>query len=407
MIMPLIWRYLLGYYLKLFLLVVLAFIAIVLVLRLEEIAYFATLAPTPSLIALFIAYQIPYILPLALPLASLLAGYIAMRQLSLSHEIVAMRSSGIALRNILAPLLLMSGTISLGNFYVLSEIATAAHRSADALKSQFKALNPLILLQSKQLLRLRGAQFTALGPSLTGEMVEDCLLTMPRSHSTGIDCLVAKKLKITPAGLQGTHVSLLTEMPVALFETSGSKALLIDNAQELLIPLGGAGQLLQKKRLYLGNDSLELATLRLRWQELNEKLGEMQNAVDGSPQQLHMLTQSPNKSHHQKTAAIELRTLLKERISCGAEFFRRLSIALALPSFTLLGIACGLTIGRETHWHPIALAVGCTLLYFMAFFLAKGVDSSLAAAAALHLFPLLIVVGFAFGRLYHLTYKAK
>ena len=72
--MPILWRYLLGNYLRILCLCFLSFIAVLLILRLDEIAHFATLGPEGQPLLRFIAYQIPYILPIALPISSLIAA---------------------------------------------------------------------------------------------------------------------------------------------------------------------------------------------------------------------------------------------------------------------------------------------------------------------------------------------
>ena len=79
--MPLLWRYLLNNYLKVFALCVMSFIAILLTLRLSEIAYFATLGPQAMHIVWFILQQIPFVLPIAFPVSALIASVILMQTL--------------------------------------------------------------------------------------------------------------------------------------------------------------------------------------------------------------------------------------------------------------------------------------------------------------------------------------
>lgn len=371
--MPIIWRYVLSQYLKIFTLTVLAFIAILLTVRMEEIAYFISLAPHPALVIKFIAYQVPYILPLALPLAALLAAWLTMRHLSDSNEIVALRSCGCSLYNIAMPLLLASATISLGNFYGVSEVATAAHRAADELKSEFKALNPLMLLQSKHLLRLRGANFVALGPTHVGESLEDCIIALPGPVEEGISCMVAKKLALHGQGVLGSGVTLFTEMPIG----SNENLFFIENSQQFSMPLYDAGLLLQNKNKTVGDDSMALAALYSRWKQL-EVAAASADVNDSAAQRL----------------------VQRSLVHCVAELARRLYSAFAVFSFTLLGIACGITVGRQACWQPLALAVACALVYLAALFVAKGVTHSLVVVVALYCVPHFLIISISMWRIH-------
>lgn len=120
-IMPIIWRYLLSQYLKVLLFCSAAFVLLLLTLRLEEIAHFATLGPQGLYIFLYIYYQIPYILPIALPISALIAAIILFRRLSRLHELTAMRAAGLPLTAILTPLLIAAGFLSAANFYIVSK----------------------------------------------------------------------------------------------------------------------------------------------------------------------------------------------------------------------------------------------------------------------------------------------
>ena len=67
--MPIIWRYLLRSYFQVLALSVSSFIAILLVLRFQEIARFASSGTAQLKVLLFTLLQIPYILPIAIPVS--------------------------------------------------------------------------------------------------------------------------------------------------------------------------------------------------------------------------------------------------------------------------------------------------------------------------------------------------
>ena len=59
--MPILWRYLLQHYLKVTIVCVLAFIAILLTMRLDEIAHFIALGAPLTYVLLFVFYQILFL----------------------------------------------------------------------------------------------------------------------------------------------------------------------------------------------------------------------------------------------------------------------------------------------------------------------------------------------------------
>lgn len=125
--MPLIWRYLLSQYLRIFFLALISFIAILMSVRLDDIASFASLGTAQSRLLLFILYQIPYIIPIAVPVSSLLAGLLTFSRLSSTSELTAFRSSGISLRQITSPILMAAVVLSLLNFFLVSEVSTSSN----------------------------------------------------------------------------------------------------------------------------------------------------------------------------------------------------------------------------------------------------------------------------------------
>lgn len=98
--MPIVWRYLLSHYLKVLVLCVTAFIAVLLTTRLDEIAHFASMGPEGFYIILYTLYQIPYILPIAIPISCLISSILLIQRLSRSHELTALRASGMGLKTI-------------------------------------------------------------------------------------------------------------------------------------------------------------------------------------------------------------------------------------------------------------------------------------------------------------------
>lgn len=369
--LPILWRYLLGHFIKVALFCICAFIAILLTMRLDEIAHFAALGAPLSYIGLFTIYQIPYILPIAIPISCLIASLLLIQRLSSTHELTALRASGFAFRDILAPILLAAALIAVCNFWIVSEVTTQSHLTTNLLKSELRSINPLLLLNNKHLMRLRGYYFNALGNSRVGEFASDVILALPNHHQERINLLIAKRLQSSSAVFVGEHLTLLSSMEAADDPTYDH--LFIENIEESVTPVQDFAQLLQKKVWAINNDYLQLGLLLVR-------IEEQQNALENAK-----LTQQP---------AAVIKSLRYQLHHSITDIFRRFSIAIAVFSFTLMGAVFGINISRKKQNRGVYLAILLTVTYLMAFFVAKGLDHNWILAAALYLSPhLLIILG--------------
>ncbi|CUI17028.1 putative permease, YjgP/YjgQ family [Candidatus Protochlamydia naegleriophila] len=365
---PLLWRYSIGHFLKITLACVLAFIAILLTMRLDEIAHFAALGAPLSYILLFAFYQIPYILPIALPLSCLIASLIFVQRLSNTHELTALRACGFALRDLIAPILITAAFLSLFNFWMVSEVATQTHLQTNLLKSELRSINPLLLLNNKHLMRLKGLYFESLGPSRVGESASDAILAIPSKHHQRLNLLIAQHLKASPSVFIGQGVTLLTSS--ASDQAEAFDDLLIENMEESITHVEDFSQVLQKKVWTINNDYLKLPLLLIRSQEQREALN--QAKLDNSDKnQIKLLEGQLNRSH--------------------SEIAKRLSIALAVISFTLMGTAFGLNISRHRKHRSLILVILFTTTYLVAFFVAKGLDQQFHLSATLYLAPLIVI----------------
>ena len=71
---PILWRYLLTQYIKVLSLATAAFLTILFVTKLKQIAQFATLGNEGGSILFFAANLIPYVLPFTLPISCLISS---------------------------------------------------------------------------------------------------------------------------------------------------------------------------------------------------------------------------------------------------------------------------------------------------------------------------------------------
>jgi lipopolysaccharide export system permease protein len=82
----------------------------------------------PGTLFLMLFYQLPYLLVLALPVATLFAIFLALGRLGHDREIIALQASGISLRRILAPLIVVGILLSGADLMLSDQLAPWGNR---------------------------------------------------------------------------------------------------------------------------------------------------------------------------------------------------------------------------------------------------------------------------------------
>lgn len=378
--MPILWRYLLGQYLRVLLLCTVSFIAILLVMRLDEIAHFATLGPSGWHIFLFILHQIPYILPIVIPISSLIASTLLMQQLSQTHELTAMRASGMSLKKVFSPILLFGANLAILNFILVSEMSTQSHLTTGLLKTELRAINPLLLMHNKHLMRLKGFYYDALGPSQMGESASDVILAVPNKSNKRLNLVIAKKLQANTSLFSGDNVTIISGLGTK--EESQFDQLMLENIAYVSSSVDSFAQMMQKKVWSVNNDHLKMPLLLAR---LNEEKSILK--ASGS----------------QKPISPELKQTKRAIHKCYSEIVRRSSIAFAAFSFTLMGAAFGITIGRRHSRRGLYLVIALAALYLISYFTATGNDHLIFATSLLYLGPHLLIIALSLWSLNRVT----
>lgn len=365
MLMPILWRYLLSNYLKVFVLCVASFIAVLLTLRLGEIAYFATLGPQAINILWFALQQIPYVLPIVFPVSALISSVLLVQGLSQSRELTAMRSCGFSLKDILAPVIAAALFLSALNFYIVSELSTTSHHNSGQLKNQLRSVNPLLLLNNKLLMHMKGLYFDTLGPSHVGEFAEDIIFLSPSNHSTRLSLMVAKRIDVTPEIFSGNRVTLLTSQKPKR-TTEADERLVIENMLTSTTSIQEFSQLLERNITNVNNDHLRMPQLLVRKNEMYDR---WQHAIQSG------------------SANIEVKDARDDYYRTRTEIIRRFSVALAVLSFTILGLAFGISISRNQSAKGIICTMFLGSVYLACFFIAKSFDQAIVTATLLYLLP--------------------
>lgn len=136
--MKLLDRYLLRRFLAILLLAMVAFIAIFVVVDLvENIDKFIDAGLNRTQILNYYLLNIPFFISIGLPMSMLIASIFSIGILSRDNEIAAMKSSGISLYRISAPLLILGILVSIGSFYFDDQVTVHTNRQLEEYKERY------------------------------------------------------------------------------------------------------------------------------------------------------------------------------------------------------------------------------------------------------------------------------
>lgn len=342
--MPIFWRYLFREFLKLFTLSTLGLIACLLLTRLQEIAYFASLSGSFSLTFLFTLYQIPYILPFAIPIGSLLSSTILFQRLSASHELTALRSAGLSLKQIKEPLKFLSFFLALATFLIVSELTPITRHASYLLVQNLIASNPLLILKKNKQLPIKDSYLE----------IESLLFRKEAHH-------------ILLVLHQNSHLSLLTIDSLALKNQE-----LIAETMTYITPLSDHDLMIETEKNF-SIDGSALTSLVIP-PSLSEK-------TDHCPFKplIEKIFMNPSLSEKAYNRGLY-------------ELFRRFFFPLLTITFMLLGMSYGCHIGRKNSSQALNIMLLATYA-FLCFLSSKSQHKHPELAALLMLilphFPLI------------------
>ncbi len=363
--MPIFGRYLLKNYLKVLILSLFSFIAILLVSRFQEIAAITTMGAKGSYLMLFALYQILYILPISLPISCLIAAMILFQRLSNTYELTALRAGGLSLHWIISPVLIAGAFLALGNFYLTSELATASHLASRKKIYDLMSTNPLLLLQNAKIANLRGA-YVQMDPVLSGKEAHNLFIILNNRSNKRLNLCLAKRIEMNGNDLLAEKVSLISSLPQEKDE--GFDHLMIENQHKMSASADEFARMVVGNRGWkIANDHLKFSLLRIRKEHLLKEISTEANLGNRAKLRRH---------------------LEKSR----TEIIRRVSLGLAAFTFTLMGVAYGMEISRNQTYRGIISVLILTALALIAFFIGKEFDHLFWIATLFFLLPHLIIV---------------
>ncbi|NGX62616.1 MAG: hypothetical protein KR126chlam6_00014 [Candidatus Anoxychlamydiales bacterium] len=349
--MPILWKYQLKEYLKVFFLSILSFISILLITRLKQIATFATLASDFFSLILFILYQIPHILPIAISISCLISMIILFQRMSIMHELTAFRASGVSLKVVLAPLFLLAIALSTLNFYISSELTPRCRHKSKELFYKNTSMNPLVLLQRRQKMSNIKDSYVEISTQNKDLVAKDILLITPNKSNERLCMLTAKKLNLDNDNLIGKNVSLISY--INSNKEKNFDNLMIENQLSMTTKADAITQFIKAKQWDMNISSMPLKMLLLQ------------------------AKQKKSKSRFERA---------------DIEIARRCCFAIATLSFTFIGASFGISISRSNSKKNILGIFFLSLLVLLSFTLGKALKRYAFFSIVAYILPQIIVI---------------
>ncbi|OGN60090.1 MAG: hypothetical protein A3F40_02255, partial [Chlamydiae bacterium RIFCSPHIGHO2_12_FULL_27_8] len=332
--MPIIWKYLLKEYLKVFFLSIFSFIFILLITRLKEIAGFATLSNNFLYTILFALYQIPHILPISISISCLISISLLFQKLSKMHELTALRSLGLSIKNILTPILLMSFVFSLLNFLIVSEIGPISRYKSKELFYKNTSMNPLVLLQRRQKMSNIKNSYVEISTKNNDRSADDLLIITFNKANKRLNLINAKNLKLDENFLIGKDISIISYLDSK--EVNNFDNLAIENQLSFKTKASAISNMIKSNQWNMSSSAMCLKMLLLKIKDEKKILKN------------------------------------KKNVSAIIEIAKRTAFGLSSFSFAFIGASFGISISRSGSIKNIILAILSTLVILISFTLGKS-----------------------------------
>ncbi|MBI5274498.1 MAG: LptF/LptG family permease [Chlamydiales bacterium] len=343
--MPILWRYLLKIFFKNFFLTISLFVLLMLVVRSQDIARFATLGTSLYCIILFTVYQIPNMLPICIPIAALISSCFLMQKICYSQEMTSLRSCQMSIHHILFPIYFSAVLLSLVNFIIVSELTPRSRSASKVMLSQIIYQNPLLLLKKNRLMKTKDS-YIQMDMIQSGKSAHDVILSFYDDYSSSLNLIVGKKLMLENNNrLGGDFITFITYSPAA---KEGFNHLLIDNQNHI-------------------------STDGKLFQLLTSNLTKKTSISEFSSSQLlgELFAKNIHKSHSK--AMIEI--------------IKRLSLSLSIVSFSLLGLHLSMQVGRERSKRSLIVLLLLVTFSFICFLGGRSFHSNVGISILLYVIP--------------------
>lgn len=363
--MPIIWRYLLRQFFKVFLLTTFSFILLLLITRLKEIARIVAISPDIKYICLFVLNLVPFILPIAIPIACLLSTILLYQKISASHELTALRSSGLSLSTLIYPILAVAALLSVGNFLVVSELTSKSHLYSKVLVNKLITTNPFFILEHKNNLRMRNF-FIDMQTLERGKSAQNLYMIAPSKDGNHLNLMYIDQLKAFQDQLIAPHISIVSQAS----SKENFNHVLIENQSNMRTKAQDLTQIIKSSHFdfQVYHCSMPFLLISLEETKIKLKAALLQNNIK------------------------DIKKLKKMKALHYSEISRRISIGLSVFCFALLGLSFSIQIGRTKKKLKIFTLFCLTVFGLVCFFVGKVFSSKPITASFIYFTPHIIII---------------
>lgn len=360
-LIPTLWKYLIKNWVGIFCTALLGIVILLLSTRLEEVARFISLGASAEKIALFIVLQIPYVLQIAIPVSGCLAGFLLFARMSSSGELIAARSVGYSLKELVAPLFIISSIGSLCMFGAMFDIAANCHFAAKKLEHDVRTEEPLALLQGNQSLGGQSYLLDLEGSLRTGSSAKNFIACFTTTEQGRLKIFLADEVFNRKGLLEANNfLALSTEKPKNP-QTPGS--LLIEQAESKQTPTSHLHEFVEKTHWKINPDHCSLSVVFARTQDLKQAISKalyMDEAVKKEIKELGKFITEP---------------------------YRRFSLSIGLMTLTMAGAMAGVHIGRHKKRGRFLLPLVLFGVFMACYLAGKNLDNLPIPAILCYLLP--------------------
>ncbi len=361
-----IYRYLFVEYLKVLVLCVISFIAILLTTRLEEIARFAASGGSGWTILKFASLQIPYVLPIVLPVSSLISAIVLSLRLSHTQELTTLRASGLSLKRILSPILITAAFIALVNFYIVSEVATESILGTRQMQREIAMINPLMLTQNKQLTRHRDFYIDTENRAIAQSSLEGIIVAIWNNPIKRINLVTAKEIAFDEPNIHAKEMTMFSSFKPNKKDNFDN--LYIENIRDSFMDVEGFSLYLKQKAAKVNDDYLKMSLLL---------------------SQIEILKEAASSETLSLPESEDIKLKIRKSYT---EIVRRASMGMSIFTLTLLGASFGISTGRQKSFRNAYYVVGLSSILLVCIFAAKAFMQNTAIAMSLYFAPHAIIL---------------
>ena len=348
--MRVIHRYILQDFLVIFTLTLLVFTFVMSIGALFKAIDLLARGISPAVIGKYFVFNIPYMLSFTIPMSTLTATLLLFGRLSMDGEITAMRSGGMNIWQIAAPVIFMSVVLTFICILLNYEVSPRAHFARDKALMDVGEIDPLDLLEEGVYnTTFPGLQVYVGHVNKSERRIEDVVIN--ELNPLGIRRTILAKYGLVD------HDKKNKIMEVNLYEVK------IDQPDRK----AAGGDAAQKVRgMHFPTDSYNF---RMDLEEELSPKKAKKRRKDFTFKELLYTIHHPEE--HYKTDSSK--ALLKHKMKLMVEGNKRMSLALTCFSFALLGIPLGMKSKRKESSSGIALSLALVVVYYFFIITAESI----------------------------------